>query len=45
MPKRPKKAHEMTSEELIHKLFPKRLVNHLKRVANPEEKPKPKGKK
>jgi hypothetical protein len=45
MPRRKKRAHEMTSDELIHKLFPKRVVNHLKKVANPPEPKKTDGKK
>lgn len=32
-----KKAHELTSDEAMEKLFSKRIVKHLKRVANPDE--------
>jgi hypothetical protein len=42
MPRRKKRAHEMTGDELIHKLFPKRVVKHLKKVANPPETKSPK---
>jgi hypothetical protein len=32
-----KKAHELTSDETIAKLFSKRVLAHLKRHANPDE--------
>lgn len=32
-----KKAHEMTGDEAMEKLFSKRVVKHLKRTANPDE--------
>lgn len=33
MPKSKKKAHEMTDKELLHDLFPKKVIAHLKKVA------------
>jgi len=36
MPKKPKPAHEMTSDELARRVFPKKVHEHLKRVANPD---------
>lgn len=33
MPKKSKKAHEMTDEELLHSLFPKKLIRALKKTA------------
>ena len=39
-----KKAHEMTTDELAHRVFPKEVVEELKRIAN-EEKPKANSKK
>lgn len=45
MPRRKKKAHEMTSEELAKSLFHLDVIEHAKKVANPEPKPKSKGKK
>jgi hypothetical protein len=35
----------MTGDELIHKLFPKKVVKHAKEVANPPEPKKTDGKK
>jgi len=32
-----KKAHELTSDEAMEKLFSKKVVTHLKRHANPDE--------
>jgi hypothetical protein len=32
-----KKAHEMTGDEAMEKLFSKRVVRQLKKVANPDE--------
>ena len=32
-----KKAHEMTGDEAMEKLFSKRVLKHLKRAANPDE--------
>ncbi len=37
MPKRKKKAHEMTSEELAKRVFPKKAAKHLKKLAHPEK--------
>jgi hypothetical protein len=34
---KPKKPHELTSDEAMEKLFSKKVVKHLKRVANPDE--------
>jgi hypothetical protein len=31
--KKDKKAHEMTDKELLHDLFPKKLIKELKKVA------------
>ena len=45
MPRRKKKAHEMTSEELAKSLFHPDVIEHAKKAANPEPKPKPEGKK
>ena len=43
MPKRKKKAGEMTDKELERRVFPKRVLEELKRVAHEgEEKPQPK---
>ncbi|HEY8767327.1 MAG TPA: hypothetical protein VIP09_08710 [Dehalococcoidia bacterium] len=40
MPKPTKKAHEMTTDELAHRVFPHKVVQELRRVANPEPKPR-----
>lgn len=32
-----KKAHELTGDEVMQKLFGKRIAKHLKRAANPDE--------
>jgi hypothetical protein len=32
-----KKAHELTGDEAMEKLFSKRVVTKLKKVANPDE--------
>jgi hypothetical protein len=38
MPKgKRKKAHELTGDEAMEKLFSKTVVKHLKKVANPDE--------
>ena len=34
---KPKKPHELTSDEAMEKLFSKEVVDHLKKVANPDE--------
>ena len=36
MPKRKKKASEMTTEELAQRVFPKKVVEELKRIAHEE---------
>jgi hypothetical protein len=41
--KKPKPAHRMTDDEIARRLFPKKLHEHLKRVANPPE-PEPREK-
>ena len=42
MPRKPKHPRDMTSDELLRHVFPKEVVKHAKRVANPPEKsPKP----
>jgi hypothetical protein len=40
MPKPKKKAHEMTTDELAHRVFPHKVVQEIRRVANPEPKPR-----
>ena len=35
-----KKATEMTTDQLAHKVFPHKVVQELRRVANPEPKPR-----
>jgi hypothetical protein len=42
MPRRKKKAMELTNDEAIRRLFPRRVVNELKRIANPPERSQPK---
>jgi hypothetical protein len=37
MPRPKKKAHELTTEQAMAKVFPKRVVSHLKAAANPGE--------
>lgn len=38
-----KKAYDMTTEELAQRVFPKQVVEHLKRVAQEsDDKPEPK---
>jgi hypothetical protein len=39
MPKPKRKAHALTTHEAVHKLFGKRGVKHLKRVAGTDEQP------
>jgi hypothetical protein len=39
MPRRKKKAHEMTSDELVKDLFHPKVVKHAKKTANPDDKP------
>jgi len=39
MPRRKKKATEMTSEELVKDLFHPKVVKHAKKAAKPDEKP------
>jgi len=46
MPKRKKKAIDMTTDELELRLFPKKVVDEIKRVAHEQDQnPKPKKKK
>jgi hypothetical protein len=40
MPKPKKKAHEMTTDELAHRVFPHKVVQELRRVANEPKKPR-----
>lgn len=44
MPRRKKKATEMTTDELARRVFPKKVVDELKRIAV-EEPQKPRAKK
>lgn len=37
MPKRKKKASEMTDQELERRIFPKPVLEELKRIANPDD--------
>ncbi len=37
MPKRKKRAGEMTDEELKHRIFPKKVLDELQRVAHEGE--------
>ena len=37
MPKPKRKAHELTTHEAMHKLFPKKAVRHLKKAAGTDE--------
>lgn len=39
MPRRKKKAHELTTEEAMRKMFPKKVVEHVRKRANPDTKP------
>ncbi len=43
MPKSKKKASEMTTDELARRVFPKKALEEIRRVANEEPK-KPRGK-
>ena len=38
MPRKKKHPREWTTEEAIHKLFPKRVVQHFKKAASEAEK-------
>jgi len=38
MPRRKKKAHELTTEEAMRKMFPKKVVEHVRKQANPDMK-------
>jgi hypothetical protein len=37
MPRRKKKAHQMTSDELAKRIFPKKVADKLKEIARPEK--------
>ena len=37
MPKKKKKPHDMTTEELANKVFPKKVVEELKRIAHEKD--------
>jgi hypothetical protein len=39
MPKPKRKAHELTTHEAMHKLFPKKAIRHLKKAAGTDEPP------
>ena len=39
MPRRKKKATEMTTEELERRVFPKKVVDELKRIAHEKDDP------
>ncbi len=41
MDKKKKNPNEMTDEELARYVFPKKVVDKAKEIANPDEKPKP----
>lgn len=40
MPRRKKKATEMTTDELARRVFPKKVVNEVKRVAHEKDEEK-----
>ena len=42
MAKTDKHPKDMTNDELAHFVFPHEVVEHLKKIANPDEKPKTK---
>ncbi len=37
MPRKPKRAIDLTTEEAIRKLFPKKVVNKLKEIAHEKD--------
>ncbi len=39
MPRRKKKLHEMTSDELAKQLFPKEVIKHVKKIVGTDSKP------
>ena len=41
MPRKKKPAIELTTDEVLRRLFPKSVVKKLKEMANPESKPPP----
>jgi hypothetical protein len=42
MPKKPKPAHELTTEEVMQRIFPKPAVEQLKRIAHGDKPDAPK---
>lgn len=44
MPKRKKKAHELTTDETLKRLFPRPVVKHLKEIATSDKTKKTKAK-
>ena len=45
MPRKPKKLTELTDKEAIRKLFPKKVVEELERVAHEKDEPESSDKK
>ena len=45
MPRKKKPIEEMTTEEVVKELFPKKAIKEIKKVAHEKDKPKPKRKK
>ena len=39
MPRRKKKAHELTTDEAMKKMFPKKVVEHVRTKANSDTTP------
>ena len=40
MPRLKKPAHKMTDKELLHSVFPKEVVRHIKKIARKHRKPR-----
>jgi len=40
MPRKKKSARDLTSDELARRVFPPKALKELKKLANPDEKPK-----
>ena len=40
MPRKRKTAKDMTTDELARRVFPRKVLNKLKEVANPDEQPR-----
>jgi hypothetical protein len=45
MPRKKKPARELTSDELARRVFPRKVLTRLKKIANPDERPKKSGRK